>query len=273
MYGIVACDFRRDDLIARKSWFFFDDEYVCLGAGIRNGTPYPVYTTVNQCHLKSTVEINSDGDITKLNRGARVITCPGWVHQDSILYVFPEKCDVNVRADVQEGSWYSINHALSRDTLDSDVFSLWFDHGVGPADASYAYIVRPGVSSGEAASYCELLPVRIVANDPTIQAVWHETLKTGGAAFYEPGEVAYPGGLVCSVDIPCIILLRETSGELEISVANPMNRAATVTVGIDRVCTGTGVAAGRRSGWSQVAIELPGGLDAGSTVTRTVALR
>ncbi|MCB0840411.1 MAG: chondroitin lyase, partial [Bacteroidetes bacterium] len=35
-YGSVAFDFRspHDPLIARKSWFFFDEEYVCLGAGI-----------------------------------------------------------------------------------------------------------------------------------------------------------------------------------------------------------------------------------------------
>jgi len=33
-YGLAACDFERDGLTARKSWFFFDDEIVCLGAGI-----------------------------------------------------------------------------------------------------------------------------------------------------------------------------------------------------------------------------------------------
>ncbi len=35
-YGAAAFDFKspHDPLIGRKSWFFFDDEYVCLGAGI-----------------------------------------------------------------------------------------------------------------------------------------------------------------------------------------------------------------------------------------------
>ncbi|MBT33508.1 MAG: chondroitin lyase, partial [Thalassobius sp.] len=36
MYAAVAFDFRspHDDVKAKKSWFFFDDIYVCLGAGI-----------------------------------------------------------------------------------------------------------------------------------------------------------------------------------------------------------------------------------------------
>ena len=35
-YGAAVFDFEspRDPLKARKSWFFFDDEYVCLGSGI-----------------------------------------------------------------------------------------------------------------------------------------------------------------------------------------------------------------------------------------------
>lgn len=273
MYGVTACDFRRDGLMARKSWFFFDDEYVCLGAGIRNETPYPVYTTINQCHMRSDVEAGTDSDTKELSCGSHVLTSPGWVYQDSVLYVFPEKGSIHVSADAQEGSWYSINHALSSDVIAEDVFSLWIDHGVKPTDASYEYIVRPGIAANDASAYSKRLPVTIVANESAIQAVWHDALKTGGAVFYEPGEVIFPNGPSCTVDMPCIILLRDRPGTLEISVSNPVNRAVTVTVDVDRVCSGAGVSRGQRSGWSQVTIDLPGGLDAGSTVTRSVTVR
>ncbi|MCA1759457.1 MAG: chondroitin lyase, partial [Bacteroidales bacterium] len=58
-YGTAAFDFRspHDPLIARKAWFFFDDEYVCLGAGISCRQQLPVVTTLNQCLLRGDVTL------------------------------------------------------------------------------------------------------------------------------------------------------------------------------------------------------------------------
>ena len=33
----------------RKSWYFFDNEVVCLGVEFKSTSTYPVHTTVNQC--------------------------------------------------------------------------------------------------------------------------------------------------------------------------------------------------------------------------------
>ncbi|HSH19084.1 MAG TPA: polysaccharide lyase family 8 super-sandwich domain-containing protein, partial [Draconibacterium sp.] len=54
LYGAAAFDFRspHDPLVARKAWFFFDNEYVCLGAGISGRSDMPVATTLNQCLLR-----------------------------------------------------------------------------------------------------------------------------------------------------------------------------------------------------------------------------
>ena len=50
-YGAAVFDFKspHDPLVARKAWFFFDKEYVCLGAEITSGSDLPVVTTINQC--------------------------------------------------------------------------------------------------------------------------------------------------------------------------------------------------------------------------------
>ncbi len=47
-YGAVAFDFAspHDPLKAKKAWFFFDKEYVCLGTGIRSQADRPVVTTL-----------------------------------------------------------------------------------------------------------------------------------------------------------------------------------------------------------------------------------
>ncbi len=59
LYGAVGFDYisPHDFIKARKAWFFFDEEYVCLGAGIEARSGYPVATTLNQTLLKGEVGV------------------------------------------------------------------------------------------------------------------------------------------------------------------------------------------------------------------------
>ena len=61
MYGATCFDLAVLSLRARKSWFFFDDAYVCLGAGIADPAEADVFTTVNQCRLVGDVLIFENG--------------------------------------------------------------------------------------------------------------------------------------------------------------------------------------------------------------------
>ena len=70
-YGAVGYDFQssHDPLVARKSWFFFDNEYVCLGAGISTKMNNEVNTTLNQTLLNGQVLISSNGKNKIIERG------------------------------------------------------------------------------------------------------------------------------------------------------------------------------------------------------------
>ncbi|MBQ7901993.1 MAG: hypothetical protein IJ365_08550, partial [Clostridia bacterium] len=48
-HGVAAMQLVREGLSAKKAWFMFDDEIVCLGNDISNTTNYSAVTTVNQC--------------------------------------------------------------------------------------------------------------------------------------------------------------------------------------------------------------------------------
>ncbi|MFV0594018.1 MAG: polysaccharide lyase family 8 super-sandwich domain-containing protein [Draconibacterium sp.] len=63
MYGAVVLDFKspHDPLSAKKAWFFFDKEYVCLGAAIKAQSNLSVATTLNQCLLHGDVLAESNG--------------------------------------------------------------------------------------------------------------------------------------------------------------------------------------------------------------------
>ena len=63
--GAVAFDFvsPHDFVEAKKAWFFFDEEYVCLGTGIRSEQVLPVATTINQVLMRSEVTVSQSGTV------------------------------------------------------------------------------------------------------------------------------------------------------------------------------------------------------------------
>ncbi len=92
VYGAVVFDFKspHDPLEAKKSWFFFDEEYVCLGTGIKANTNLNVATTLNQVLLRSDVSVMQEGTPQKLTQGSRTLQNVKWVHHDRIGYLFPQ---------------------------------------------------------------------------------------------------------------------------------------------------------------------------------------
>jgi len=265
MYGVAAFDFERDGLTARKAWFFFDEGFVCLGAGIGCRSGNRVVTTLNQCFLEDGVTVSYGGKAETVERGDHTLSGVEWVHHDGIAYVFPEPSDVRMRNDVRKGSWWSINHQYSKDEIARDVFTLWLDHGKNPADARYTYVVLPGVTLSETASYHARPPVEILSNEPDIQAVRNEAAGVTGAAFYAPGALVVPGETTVETDAPCLLLLRrEREGRYSVSVSDPGRANDTIRIRM------TPAGASRTAEPMTVRFELPGGMYAGRSVTKTV---
>ena len=128
----------------------------------------------------------------------------------------------------------------------------------------------PGIDHASAGAYAARPPVKILRNSPAIQAVRHEKLKIAAMAFYEAGGVEIRPGLTVAVDTPCLVLLRESGGKMAISVSNPANEKAAVGVTVTGKLQGQGVRVLDGGARSRLVVDLPGGLTAGSTVTRTL---
>jgi chondroitin AC lyase len=267
-YGLAAFELDRDGLSARKSWFFFDDEYACLGAGISCDSDGPVVTTLNQCHLAGDVLVANDDRVRKLNSETHLLDNPDWLWHDEVGYVLLGPGAVRLHNGPQRGSWWAINHEYARDTVSRDVFMAWIDHGTRPQNATYSYLVVPGIAADNLATYAGRSPVKILRNAPSLQAVWHERLRIAGLAFYEPGEVEIRLGLTVAVDAPCLVLLKESPEKLLISVSNPRNEQATVKLDVSRSLAGDGADVLNGPGRSRITFELPGGMEAGKSVTR-----
>ncbi len=207
---------------AKKSWYFFDDEVVCLGAGIQSTSTYPVHTTVNQCFLKDGILVNQKGKEETVGKGSYTLQTPQWVLHDHIGYFFPQKEEVFLTAQTQTGRWYDINTSKSKKEEKMDVFTLGINHGVGPKDGSYAYIVVPGKTSAqEMEAYQKKNAIEILSNTAKIQAVRNTKLNIWMVTFFEAGTFKHKD-LSVTVDKPCVLMVKDiTAKTANLHIADP----------------------------------------------------
>src|SRR4030095_10904947 len=225
-FGAAAFDFKsvHDPLSCRKAWFFFDREYVCLGAGIHSAAEYSVATTLNQCLLTKDVLVNTKSTSHVLSKGEHHLTDVSWILHDSVGYVFPSPTSVNISNATVTGNWRQITHQ-SRATdgpVQKEVLALWLDHGKQPASASYAYVVVPGISSPSLAQYNKTKNIVILANSLEMQAVQNKQLNITEAVFYNQGNITVGNNVVLATSSPCIAIVKLTrKAIIEISVSDP----------------------------------------------------
>lgn len=190
VYGVSAYDLDYDSVQAKKAWFFFDKEVVCLGAGINSASSQTITTTINQSWLRG-----------------KVIEDKSFLLHDSIGYFFPAGGEVKVTQQNQVGNWYRINQFQNKKEVSGKVFKSWFNHGVQPHDASYAYVVVPGIGAAAMQKY-QLNAVKIIQNTKDIQAVMHNRLSILQVVFYQGGALSY-NGIMVKVDKPCIVQIND----------------------------------------------------------------
>jgi chondroitin AC lyase len=264
-YGATVFDYGRRNVAAHKSWFFFEDEQVALGAGIdAPNASAAVITTVNQVFRRSSISWGTSGTASgTLTSGTVSRGDTRWVHQDGVGYVFPQATGtVTIRAATQTGSWSSVNATKSGTTVSGDVFSLQVDHGLKPSGGSYAYIVLPGFGANAVAAYAAAPRVRVLANQSDLQAVRHDGLGLTQAAFFTSGTLDAGGGLSLAVRAPAAVMLDERPQGITFSAANPAGVALTLRADIRReLPENTG-------DFARVTLRLPGGDQGGATVGR-----
>lgn len=205
VYGAVTFDFisGRSDLRARKAWFFFDDEYLCLGSGISSCGADTVVTTVEQCLSPS--DFTSDGR--------------WYFHAGNAYHVIDGVAEA--ARGHRRGTWANCvrDVAYAGDAVEADVFSLAINHGVGPEGGSYAYAVVPGASTSREHKFS------ILANTPAVQAVRSADKNLTYMVFYEAGRLDTPFGAF-AVSQPCIMMLH---GDM-LYLSDPSRRHASLAV-------------------------------------------
>ena len=233
------------DLVAKKAYFMLDSECVCLGAGINATTASPVNTIVEHRALVK----NTDGAF-----GSEKIFVDGEEYPNDAFYekhgkalyveientagyFFPDKADICVRryglkSSVLYSDEYSAKGPMEENDTEKPFFEIRIEHGKNPENAAYAYAIYP-YATGRALRRTVGNPeFKIISNTPMCQAVAKEKIGFLGMVFYEGCECA---GV--RVSAPSTVAVIEKDGELKIKIAEPTQKADTVTVEILRPLT------------------------------------
>ena len=274
-YGAVAMDFQsaHDPLKARKSWFFFDDEYLCLGSGISSESEMPVITTLNQCLLNTDVVVKSKKGQMTLEKGEYQLENVSWVLQGGVAYVFREPSAINITNILQRGNWRDINHQIRASDKDvsMEVFTLWVDHGVKPVNAAYEYIIVPGAESGGLERYEKSGVIEVVENNSDMQAVHHRGLNQTQVVFYRAGKVKVNEQISLTVDQPCMVMVKTNEKSIEqLAVSDPTHKLTALQVKVSGIIEGSGEVwestYNKKEKESVVDVALPSGGYAGDSV-------
>lgn len=233
-YGVMT--FRMDEYGTKacKSWFMFDDEVVCLGAGIESDLPQDIVTTVNQCHLDGEVVAETGKKRHTVSSAYSALDAtPTWIWHDSIAYFFPQSCNLVLKTGMQKGNWAKINFNYPATELSLPVFNLTINHGKSPRNASYAYIVVPGVPNVSAVDTRTIeKDIKIERNDADQQAVSHAGLGILQLVFFRPGTFDNGKTSVQALK-PCVVQVKLQKGKVtEVRIADPQNQQPLVQ-GVD----------------------------------------
>lgn len=221
---------------AKKSWFFFDHEVVCLGAGINSDSSFPIQTTVNQCLHPQEASIllcSNQEQRTITDKGENKYDSPDWVLHNKIGYDFPKGGTIYLSNQTVEGSWNEINHTCSTNKIEQDIFTLGFDHGTTPQDATYAYIVVPNVlSASDMKTYHEKQDIEILANTNTMQVVRNKKSDIWQMIFYQQGEFQH-ADITIKVDKACALMFRDIQKQnVRFYIADPSQTQSSIQVNV-----------------------------------------
>lgn len=219
-------------LTARKSWFLWEEEIVCLGAGISCAGGLGVVTVVENRKLPGAVSdlledlITADGKEVFLTQGrgcrkegVQTLHQKGLVPNSDIGYYFPHRADIDLLLEKRTDCWKNINSLqTSGEPISNTFVEMIWDHGKDPVQERYEYVLLPGKKKEELKEYAKNPPVEILSNTARVQAVRHNGLKITGLHFWEKdgGEAAE---VSCSAR--AAVLIREKEDSWVVSVSDP----------------------------------------------------
>jgi hyaluronate lyase len=235
-FGVAGMQFRGVDvtLTGKKSWFMFDDEIVCLGAGITSTDARPIETTVENRKINggNILTVNGTAKSTALG-WSEAMAATSWAHLQGnvsgsdIGYYFPTAPTIHALRESRSASPSEIDVNASTTVETRNFLRLGFEHGSNPSSTTYQYVLLPGRSATRTGNYAAAPHITVLNNNANVQAVRENTLGITAANFWTDNTYTY-GGITSNKKAS--VLVRDDGPFIDVSVSDPTQLN---TTGID----------------------------------------
>lgn len=170
------------ELYAKKAWFMFDEEIVCLGTDIHEQAEREVLTVIENRQTPQTIQ--------RKKNYAYLPEVAG--------YYFPNQTNPIVHS------------------ADDGCQQMYISHGVAPENGQYAYSLLPCFTEDQTQTYAMHPRTKILSNNARVQAVRKDVLGITAAYFYVAGKV---GSL--QSDGAAAVMMQGSGDSLTIAVSDP----------------------------------------------------
>lgn len=233
--GASASTFYNDrdaKISARKSYFMFDNEIVCLGSGISDVSGKSVITTVENRLIKP-------GDVFSVNGVAVTPSATETTVNDAKTMHFTNMGGyVFFKTDV-DGN----DITYSKATNTKSFLQITLNHGVGNTNLNgkYAYVYLPEATASETESYNADPDVEILYRKNAVHAVAEKKLGILGCVFFDADTTINNGSGVTAVtsvkatNACTMMIIAESDGSTTVCVSDPtqLQNQLSFTLGIN----------------------------------------
>lgn len=228
-YGAAGMQFRGVSvtLTGKKSWFMFDDEIVCLGAGITSTDSRPIETTVEQRKINTAGDnaftVNGTAKSTALD-WTETMSGTSWAHLaghvtgSDIGYYFPTSPTIKALREARTGAWSDIDSGGATTPITRNYLRMTFEHGNSPTNATYQYVLLPGRNATRTGHYAAAPHITVLQNNTNVQSVRETTLGITSANFWTDGT--YTSGGITS-NKKASVIVRDDGPFIDVSVSDP----------------------------------------------------
>ncbi|WP_430812252.1 MULTISPECIES: chondroitinase family polysaccharide lyase [unclassified Carboxylicivirga] len=209
---------------ARKSYFFFDGEIVCLGSNISNDDKdYATITTLFQTNIgehgipdRATLlngeSIGESLSLTKNLKGG-VLTDAQGIH-----YIIPEAFNV-ILEQKNQASLQKIAGGKYKPITAPHV-KAWLNHGKQPKAEGYEYLILMDEPVDKALTRKTNKGYEVLQRDASAHIVKHHASNACAYAIFNADAPVHKG-LVASVDTPVMLYIQQDKHNACLTVANP----------------------------------------------------
>ena len=265
--GIATLAYNRDSLTAQKSWFFFEDAIVCVGANINSNENKEVRTTINQSFLHGDVLLKQNDRPEIIATGEHKLNTVHWVLHDKWGYYFPAATNIELSNQEKEGDWHNVLKRMPPAVMKANIFSMWINHGTQPKAMRFAYYVFPAATADNIEARAGALA--ITENTATLQVVENNTKQMAGIVFVQPATANTKTFGKISASKPCVLMLAKKYAAMQLSIADPAHIQTSVVLTLpgNKKCSSATAVYDKAMNQTSLTLLLPQGPEAGKTLT------